>query len=80
MDSNPAQQDVNEAFYCPITGIVMTDPVIFPDGYTYERSAIEEWLKKHNNSPYTRQTMQANQGIPNRALKTQIEEMSDKIP
>lgn len=57
MDSNPAQQDVNEAFYCPITGIVMTDPVIFPDGYTYERSAIEEWLKKHGNSPYTRQNM-----------------------
>jgi len=38
----------------------MTDPVIFPDGYTYERSAIEEWLKKHANSPYTRQPMQAN--------------------
>jgi hypothetical protein len=47
----------------------MTDPVIFPDGYTYERSAIVEWLGKHHNSPYTRQRMEANQGIPNRVLK-----------
>lgn len=57
MESNPAQQEVNEAFYCPITGDIMTDPVIFPDGYTYEKKAIEEWLSKHHISPFTRAPM-----------------------
>jgi len=58
MEANPIQQAAeNEAFYCPITGVIMKDPVIFPDGYTYEKTAIEEWIKRHGNSPYTRQPM-----------------------
>jgi hypothetical protein len=32
----------------------MSDPVIGPDGYTYERKPIEEWLTKNNVSPVTR--------------------------
>ena len=29
----------------------MTDPVIDPDGNTYERVAIENWIKDHSTSP-----------------------------
>jgi len=29
----------------------MTDPVTDPDGHSYERSAIEDWLKKEGRSP-----------------------------
>jgi len=29
----------------------MTDPVIDPDGNSYERSAIESWLKEYSTSP-----------------------------
>lgn len=36
--------DISDALTCPILGTVMTDPYIFPDGYTYEKSAIAEWL------------------------------------
>ena len=31
----------------------MVDPVGLPDGTVYERSAIEQWLTKHDTSPIT---------------------------
>lgn len=43
-----------EKYWCPITGEVMDDPVIAADGYTYERSAIEDWLSRSKESPITR--------------------------
>ena len=47
---------VNEAmneFLCPITFSLPVDPVTAEDGNVYERSAIEEWLKKKRKSPVT---------------------------
>jgi len=46
-------RDIPEAFLCPITHRVMRDPVLAFDGRSYEREAIEEYLKKHNKSPVT---------------------------
>ena len=40
-----------ETMTCPITGDIMKDPVSGNDGSTYERSAIEEWLKRKTVSP-----------------------------
>ena len=34
------------SFLCPITSALMIDPVIDPDGNSYERSAIVEWLSR----------------------------------
>ncbi len=62
-------------FYCPITQELMKDPVIGPDGQTYERSAIVDWLKHHGTSPITREPMDVSQLVPNRALKVTIEDM-----
>ena len=42
-----------DSITCPITQDIMTDPVQGNDGQTYERSAIEEWLKTHNTDPNT---------------------------
>ena len=42
---------------CPITHERFLDPVIAADGHTYEREAIESWLKEHSNSPVTRMPM-----------------------
>ena len=42
-----------EELLCPILQCLMTDPVITEDGFTYERSAIEHWLKDHDTSPKT---------------------------
>jgi hypothetical protein len=35
----------------------MTDPVLMPDGQTYERAGITEWLQKTGTSPKTQQPM-----------------------
>jgi len=47
------ERDIPESFLCPLTHRVMRDPVIAFDGRSYEREAIEEFLKKHNKSPVT---------------------------
>jgi len=52
----------------------MKDPVIDHEGNSYERSAIEEWLKKNATSPITRSSLNPSQLAPNRALKDTIEE------
>ena len=65
--------DADEAFMCPILFTIMKDPVNYADGYTYERSAIEEHLKKDPTSPFTREPMEPGSGFPNRNLKAQIE-------
>ncbi|KAK9828804.1 hypothetical protein WJX72_002158 [[Myrmecia] bisecta] len=44
---------------CPITHEVMTDPVIAADGYTYERSAIEEWFETHDTLPMTNEVVES---------------------
>ena len=38
-------------FQCPLTKELMVDPVIAGDGQTYERIAIEEWLRNYTISP-----------------------------
>ncbi len=53
---------------CPITLEPMTEPVIDPEGNTYEKSAILEWIALHNNSPITRRPLRAECLVPNRAL------------
>ena len=38
---------------CPITAEVFDDPVVAADGFTYERAAIERWLRQKQASPMT---------------------------
>ena len=53
---------------CPITQEEMSDPVIDPEGNSYERRAILEALAIKSESPITRSTLTTDQLIPNRAL------------
>ncbi|KAK7268600.1 hypothetical protein RIF29_21301 [Crotalaria pallida] len=47
-------------FVCPITGQIFCDPVTLETGQTYERKAIQEWLKTGNTTcPITRQPLSA---------------------
>lgn len=43
-----------EAMKCAITNDIMQDPVVDPEGNSYERRAIEEWLDRSLTSPVTR--------------------------
>uniref|UniRef100_A0A7S4JAI2 U-box domain-containing protein n=1 Tax=Odontella aurita TaxID=265563 RepID=A0A7S4JAI2_9STRA len=59
---------------CPITQETLEDPVVAPDGFTYERLAIEAWLEQNGTSPQTREAMRVEDLVPNRALRGLIED------
>ena len=50
------------AHQCPITHQRMIDPVIASDGYTYEREAVQKWLKTKSTSPMTNEPMDGREG------------------
>lgn len=68
-----------QSFICPLTQEVMREPVMDPEGNSFERSAIEEWLSKNSTSPITRTALNKSQLLPNRALKEAIEERRKEL-
>lgn len=65
---------VPDSYLCPITHQIMDDPYIDPDGNSYEKAAILDWLASRQISPITRRPLLPNQLVPNRGLKTLIDE------
>ena len=65
--------EIPQEFLCPINLTIMKDPVIMPDGQTYERSAIEKALKISPLSPITKKPLNMKDAKPNQALKSMIE-------
>ena len=60
---------------CPITQVLMKDPVIAQDGYCYERSAIEKWFSSgHLTSPMTNLPIASASLYPNTPLLNNIED------
>lgn len=64
---------VPDDYRCPITALVMKDPVLTETGITYERQAIERWLDEHKNDPKTMQLV-SNKLVPNVVLRNMIDE------
>jgi hypothetical protein len=78
----PAQTTVEEdedplaavaEFRCPITLGVMVDPVIAADGHSYERVALEAWLRSHRTSPFTGAALEHMHVTPNHRLRQMIQ-------
>ncbi len=65
--------DIPNAFICPITLTIMSDPYSDTDGNTYEKEAIMKWVSLYNSSPITRNPMSVSSLAPNRALKDLID-------
>lgn len=65
--------DTPQAFICPITLSIMTDPWSDADGNTYEKDAIFHWIQQNQSSPITRNPMSLDVLKPNRALKDLIQ-------
>jgi len=65
-------------FLCPLTQEPFVDPVFTEDGFTYERSAIEEWLKANNTSPMTNEVLESKRVRPNHALRSAVDEYRQK--
>uniref|UniRef100_J3MBJ4 RING-type E3 ubiquitin transferase n=1 Tax=Oryza brachyantha TaxID=4533 RepID=J3MBJ4_ORYBR len=76
--SSRSMQDQNSApsyFICPISQDIMDDPHIAADGFTYEADAIRSWLcAGHDTSPMTNLRLEHEELIPNRALRSAIQE------
>lgn len=53
----------------PITFEEMNDPVVAFDGFTYDRSFIEDWFRKNDHSPTTGSKLPTKELIPNNSLK-----------
>lgn len=64
---------LSEAYYCSITFTLMHDPVIDPDGQTYERVAIENWISVNGTSPTTRSELTVEDLYSNHAISDLID-------
>eukprot|EP01084_Bolivina_argentea_P220610 373857_1 len=65
--------DIPKEYLCPITNQIMTDPVMAFDGHSYEKNAIESYLKIHKKSPITGATADIVMVFPNHKLKIKIQ-------
>jgi hypothetical protein len=74
VSSPPAPRERPPEHSCPISMEVMTDPVIAMDGNTYERSAIEQWLRTNDTSPLTNETLPNKTRIPNLSFRKIIQD------
>lgn len=64
-------------WYCQLQDL-FKDPVIAADGFTYERSAIEDWLSRKNTSPLLNVPLEHTFLIPNHAVRTTILRMNER--
>ncbi|XP_050204109.1 U-box domain-containing protein 33-like isoform X2 [Mercurialis annua] len=66
-------------FVCPILQEVMQDPQVAADGFTYEAGALTGWLESgHNTSPMTNLVLPHLNLIPNRTLRSAIQEWQEQ--
>ena len=66
------EEDCPLEFRCPLTSACMVDPVMAADGFTYERSALKDWLLQRRTSPQNRQPLPHFNVYPNHEKKNQI--------
>lgn len=65
------------SFFCPITQEVMKDPHFAADGFTYEAEAIKKWFSTgHDTSPMTNLKLPHRNLVPNRTLRSAIQDLS----
>lgn len=81
---------IPDSFKCPINRSLMRNPVICTDGHSYEKSAIQKWLKKSDKSPLTNLvlekklyitsnvTLESIILIPNHSLRKSIQEFIEQ--
>ena len=74
------EKDTPEDYKCPITHEIMRDPVSTINGFTYERTAIKEWILIKEIEPLTNLPLSSTILLPNTRLKEEIDNfrVSDK--
>ncbi|XP_057968564.1 U-box domain-containing protein 34 isoform X2 [Malania oleifera] len=61
-------------FFCPILQVIMEDPHIAADGFSYEHRAMKAWLERHNVSPVTKLRLKHTTLTPNHTLHAAIQQ------
>ena len=72
--SAAADNGIPNHFLCPITKVIMIDPVLDAYGHSYKKAAIEQWLSNHDTCPVTGAVLPNNTLTRNHALRNAIEE------
>ncbi|CAG9320247.1 unnamed protein product [Blepharisma stoltei] len=72
--------DIPDDYCCPITGDLMEDPVVAPDGQSYDRASITAWFQRNKTSPLTGATLKNTFLIENHRLKSIISSFKEKMP
>lgn len=50
-----AEQHATNALICPMSLVLLTDPVVGEDGHVYQRGALEEWISRCQAGMYSQQ-------------------------
>ena len=72
--------DIPESYCCPITQLLMLDPVVTCDGHSYERVAISEWFARRSTSPLTGAPLNSTKLIANTMARSIIREFAERYP
>lgn len=75
-----ARDAMPDEYVCPITQELMVDPVTCADGHSYERTAILQWLEKHDTSPKTGLVLAMKHVFPAIALRNLIADFREANP
>ena len=70
---NVIEGEIVEPLWCPISQEIMTDPVMTPEGQTYERKVIVDWLEREDTDPLSRNQLDQSQLTTNYAIKKMID-------
>jgi STIP1 family protein 1 len=70
--SAQASPVVPDYYCCPLSGDWIVDPVMTPHGQSYERSFIEEAIRRFGVDPLTRHPLSLADLVPNRNLQEAI--------
>ncbi|KAL4485757.1 hypothetical protein ABPG72_012297 [Tetrahymena utriculariae] len=71
--------DLPDRFFCPLTHQIMDQPTTAGDGYSYEKVAIENFIKQKGVSPITGKELDLNSLQENQGLKNEIDSIRDQI-
>ena len=65
-------EDLKQHLECGISGALFKDPVITPQGYTFEKNTIVNWLNTSEICPYTKSTLKNSDLTDNINLRNSV--------